>query len=99
MIIMRELLSTRKIPNWTNHQKHNCPYCLSTGPITLTKRVYEDFYRDFSYLEAKFVCPNCGFTVTSSGNSICGNDAVNELVSKMNTFFYSHIRAVGGEIK
>lgn len=93
---MGELLETREIPNWTNRQKHNCPVCLSTGPITLTKRVYEDFYRDFSYLEAKFVCPNCGFTVASSGNSICGNDAVNELVSRMNTIFYGHIRAVGG---
>ena len=93
---MGALLETREIPNWTNRQKHNCPVCLSTGPITLTKRVYEDFYKDFSYLEAKFVCPNCGFTVASSGNSICGNDAVNELVSRMNTIFYSHIRAVGG---
>ena len=93
---MGELLETREIPNWTNRQKYNCPVCLSTGPITLTKRVYEDFYRDFSCLEAKFVCPNCGFTVASSGNSICGNDAVNELISIMNTFFYSHIRAVGG---
>ena len=93
---MGELLETREIPNWTNRQKHNCPVCLSTGPISLTKRVYEDFYRDFSYLEAKFVSPNCGFTVASSGNSICGNDAVNELVSRMNTIFYGHIRAVGG---
>ena len=93
---MGELLETREIPNWTNRQKHNCPVCLSTGPITLTKRVYEDFYKDFSYIEAKFVCPNCGFTVASSGNSICGNDAVNELVSRMNTIFYGHIRAVGG---
>ena len=97
MIIVGELISTREIPNWTDRQKHNCPVCLSTGPITLIQRKYEDFYRDFCYYEAKFTCPECGFTATSGGNSICGNNAVNELISRMNTFFYSHIRAVGGK--
>lgn len=84
-----ELIKTEEIPNWSDRREHNCPVCLSTGPIALIHRVYEDFYRDFYYYEARFTCPECGFTVKSSGNSICGNDAVNELVNKMNKFFYS----------
>lgn len=84
-----ELIKTEEIPNWTDRQKHNCPVCLSIGTITLIHRVYEDFYRDFDYYEAKFTCPQCGFTVVSSGDSVSGNDAVNELINKMNKFFYS----------
>ena len=84
MIIVGELISTREIPNWTDRQKHNCPVCLSTGPVTLIQRKYEDFYRDFSYYDAEFTCPKCGLTVKSIDRyAMSGNQAVEELIDQM----------------
>ena len=80
-----QLIENREIPNWTNRRMHNCPICFSKGSITLFKRVYEDFYRDFSYYDAEFICPKCSLAVkTTGGYAISGNQAVEELIDKMN---------------
>lgn len=80
-----QLIENREIPNWTNRRVHNCPICFSKGTIILFKRVYEDFYRDFSYYDAEFTCPECGLTVkTTDGYAMDGNQVIKELINKMN---------------
>ena len=79
-----QLIENREIPNWTNRRIHNCSICFSKGSITLFKRVYEDFYRDFSYYDAEFTCPECGLTIkTTDRYAMSGNQAVEELIDQM----------------
>lgn len=79
-----QLIENREVPNWANRRVHNCPICFSQGLITLFNRVYEDFYRDFSYYDAEFTCPKCGLTVkTIDRYAMSGNQAVEELIDQM----------------
>lgn len=79
-----QLINNKEIPNWTYRQTHNCPICFSEGPITLFKRVYEDFYRDFDYYDAEFTCPKCGLTVKSINSyAIDGYQAIENLIDQM----------------
>ena len=79
-----QLIENKEVTNWTNRRVRNCPICFSQGPITLFRRVYEDFYRDFSYYDAEFTCPKCGLTVKSIDRyAMSGNQAVEELIDQM----------------
>lgn len=81
-----KLIENTEVTNWTNRRVHNCPICFSQGPITLFRRVYEDFYRDFSYYDAEFICPKCGLAVkTTDRYAMSGNQAVEELIDQMDT--------------
>lgn len=80
-----QLIENREVPNWTNRRVHNCPICFSKGPITLFRRVYEDFYRDFDYYDAEFTCPKCGLTVKNINRyAMTGIKAIEELIDQMN---------------